>query len=228
MLTSLFVWPRLFPGPETPSHEKQFMRNHVCYKIYVGQDDDSIVLFSAGNEQTIETTTAYCEQIRQHMGMSVITYNYPGYNESDLHQTNWDEVSKAAYSIMHELVFVKGYKKIHLWGKSTGCLPTCYLGAMFQVESITLESGFTSVSAMALPNCDIFLSNLDWIKDFRTKRVIVMHHPNDSLGTYQHGRKLYECASKVCRDTIFLDADEGDHNDFIDLNAICYPRPQNL
>ncbi len=222
------MWPKVFPGPEKPSRECGFMQNNVFFKIYVGANDDQVILFSAGNMQTIESTTWYCEQIRAFTGGTVITYNYPGYNESNLHQTDWEEVKAAAETIM-QFVLSNG-KKVHLWGQSAGCLPTCYLGSRYEVESITLESGFTSVSAMALPAWftykDMFLSNVDMIAHFRTKQIVVMHHVHDTLIPFEHAQELLKAAKKVCLNSTLIDIKEGDHKDDIDLRAVSYPLTQ--
>lgn len=231
------VWARVFPGPMSYDKATSLVQDRVQYKIYE-MSESSVVLFSAGNLQTTESTKNYCEHIRETMGATVVTYDYPGYVENERgHQTNEDEVFAASETMFQLVRRMYPNARVCLYGQSVGCWPTCYLAAKHNddrsVVEVVLESGFSSISAMCLPEClrfnDVFGSNIHFLGLFRKDVVLnVIHHVHDTLVPFSHATKMHKEALRLGLVAHLYSVENGNHNDPIDISGISRSQIQVL
>lgn len=174
----------------------------VYYRKYnFDQNKDTLVIFSPGNEYTLDDSGYECNLIAFNLDCAAVTYEYPRYR--DKQTPTDDEVYEAITAIHNE--FAAQFEHIILWGRSVGGAHTCYLAAEpgIKYDAVVLQSTFTSALRLAIPYLWIFLfvvdilSNIDFIKQFqKDKPVFIFHSASDEVIPLDHAINLdNECGA---------------------------------
>lgn len=170
------------------------------------------LLYIHGNAEDLGDIRPQLEQFKQY-GFSVFAYDYRGYGTSDGQPSEQHayQDAKAAYAYLTQELGVKS-NRLLVHGRSLGGGSAVYLATQHPVAGVILESTFTSPFRVIVPfpilPFDKF-TNLQRLKQI-TVPVLVMHGEADQVIPIEHGRKLYEAASKAKR---FLWVEGAGHND---------------
>lgn len=168
----------------------------VYYRKYnFDQNKDTLVIFSPGNQYTLDDSGYECNLIAFSLDCAAVTYEYPRYRDK---QTPTDDEVYEAITDVYK-AFEGQFDHIILWGRSVGGAPTCFLAAQpgIKYDAVVLQSTFTSALRLAIPNFWIFLfvvdilSNIDFIKEFqKDKPVFIFHSASDEVIPLDHATNL--------------------------------------
>lgn len=151
------------------------------------------------------------------MGLSVLLFDYRGYGTSEGRPTE-----RGTYRDMDAVVeHVRGTRGVPpertlFWGESIGAAVAVEAAARHACAGLVLESGFTSVPAMAktvYPWMPAFLMRFryDSLRRLPSVRApkLILHGPADEIVPYRMGRELFGASQEPKR---FADL-AGGHND---------------
>jgi len=84
-------------------------------------EPNKVILYSHGNDSSIETLHERSCQMRDIFNVDVCVYEYP--EHPDQHKIN------AVIDVCYQQLVARGYQQIIIWGKSIGTGPSCWLAA---------------------------------------------------------------------------------------------------
>jgi len=175
------------------------------------------LLFFHGNAGNISHRLDSIEIFHQ-LNLNVFIFDYRGYGQSDgkttEHGTYRD--AEAAWQYLTESRQIKP-REIIIFGRSLGASIAAWLASQHQPASLIVESGFSSIPAMAkrlypyLP--------VGWLAHFKydTREyvsrtscpVLIAHSTDDEIIPFDEGREIYRTANEPRR---FYEM-RGGHND---------------
>lgn len=175
------------------------------------------VLFFHGNAGNISHRLESID-IFHRLGLNVFIIDYRGYGQSEGKVTE-KGTYRDAEAAWQYLTGTKGISdnQIIVFGRSLGASIASWLASKHTPAALIVESGFTSVAAMA-QRLYPFLP-VRWLTHFRynTKKhvgniscpVLVAHSRQDDIIPFDEGLEIYQAAHKP---KAFLEM-QGDHND---------------
>jgi fermentation-respiration switch protein FrsA (DUF1100 family) len=189
---------------------------------FLPHDGPGAVLVSHGNGGNLSHRGTLIENLRRHLGRSVLIYDYPGYGKSDGRPTEADcyLAGGAAYK------WLTGERKVPadrvvLLGESLGGGVAVELATRHDHEALVLLYTFTSLPDAArfhypwVP-CELLMTNrfdnLTKIEKCR-RPVFVAHGTADEVVPFRQGEELFAAAHEPKR---FLRMDGATHNGDLD------------
>ncbi|MDF7800171.1 alpha/beta hydrolase [Pontiellaceae bacterium B1224] len=207
LLVFAFLWSdRLIFQP----HESSYIDDPSVIKLetsdgapvsalYMPNDSaEYTVLYSHGNAEDLGDIRDFMTEYHAR-GLSMLSYDYPGYGTSPGQPTPAN-VYSAADAALKYLTEVKNVplNRIIIHGRSVGGGPALYLAHENDVAGLIVESSFVSafrtLTHIPLSPFDKF-KNLKRIADVNCP-VLVVHGNDDNTIPQWHGRKLYEKANE--------------------------------
>ncbi|MBE9504938.1 MAG: alpha/beta hydrolase [Proteobacteria bacterium] len=180
-------------------------------------DARGVVLFCHGNAGNISHRLETLH-ILNRLGLSTFIFDYRGYGRSEGKpsekgtyldaQGAWNYLTRERKIPQDEII---------IFGRSLGAAIASHLAKGTHPKALIIESGFTSMSAMAAqlyPYLPVrFLSRFKYdtrasISVVRSP-LLIIHSRNDEIVPFSHGRKLFQAASGPKK---FLEL-KGRHND---------------
>lgn len=154
---------------------------------------EQLLLYSHGNGEDIGMILDFLKTF-QKKGISVLTYDYPGYGTSS-HKPSESGVYAAAdavYSFATEtLNFAPN--QIALYGYSLGSGPSCWLAERYPVNRLILDGAFTSTFRV-MTRIQLFPDKFDNFS--RLKKidcpVLSIHGTKDRIIPFWHARKNWK------------------------------------
>lgn len=150
-------------------------------------------------------------------GLSILLFDYRGYGASDGSPTEEGTYRDMDAAVEHALT-MRGLpaERLILWGESIGAAVAVESGTRHPCAGLVLESGFTSLPAMAkavYPWAPGFLVRMRYDSLARLPAVkspkLILHGPGDEIVPYRMGQALFRAAGEPKR---FADL-RGGHND---------------
>ncbi|TVP80421.1 MAG: alpha/beta hydrolase [Puniceicoccaceae bacterium] len=142
---------RIFPAPassyqdDTGILKLKSRDGSPISAIYLpAESKGRLLLYSCGNAEDIGTVRPFLELFQQH-GISVLTYDYPGYGTSGgraSEQACYAAIEAAYNYAVNELDYTPN--QITLYGHSLGSGPSTWLAARKEVNGLILNGAFTS------------------------------------------------------------------------------------
>ncbi len=179
------------------------------------------LLYSHGNAEDLGTVRY---RIANYLdaGLSVFTYDYPGYGTSQGHpnETTVYQSILTAYRYLTEDLAISP-SNIIAYGFSVGCAPTLELATQKPLAGIILQSPFLSalrvVTYVTVFPWDVFdnYKKIDQIKS----PILIYNGAADEIIPPYHGRILWKKAPE--RKT-YIEIPQADHNNFIHLSGQAY------
>lgn len=151
-------------------------------------DSENVVLFSHGNGEDIESVRPLLLQF-QEKGLSVMTYDYPGYGTSSGRPSEEGVYASAEAAFLY-LVEDRGYApgSITLYGRSLGSGPSCWLAKRYPVAGLILDGAFSStfrvLTRVKLLPFDKF-DNLAILPNIKCP-VLLIHGKRDTVVPFDH------------------------------------------
>ncbi|MEX1063593.1 MAG: alpha/beta hydrolase [Balneolaceae bacterium] len=165
------------------------------------EQSDKILLFSHGNAGNMSHRLELLDLLHRE-GLSVFIYDYRGYGNSE-GRPGEKGIYKDIRAAWNYLTEVKGYAEndIILFGRSMGAAVSAYFAQHAAPAGLVIESGLTSVKAMAseiYPFIPAFLvrqefATVDYLENVSVP-VLIMHSREDSIIGFSHGEKLFRAA----------------------------------
>eukprot|EP01018_Ginkgo_biloba_P006436 Gb_28589 [translate_table: standard] len=160
------------------------------------------LLYSHGNAADLGQMHELFIELRRHLRVNVMSYDYSGYGASSGKATEFNTYSdiEAVY-----LCLKRGYgvrqEDLILYGQSVGSGPTLHLASRLpRLRAVVLHSAILSGIRVLYPVkmtfwFDIF-KNIDKIQHVKCP-VLVIHGTNDDIVDWSHGKRLWElCKEK--------------------------------
>ena len=184
-----------------------------------GQGEITWVWFH-GNAGNISHRVDNLAELHRRLGVNIFIFDYRGYGRSEgrvsEEGTYLDAEAALAYVRSRQDV---DHSRLVLFGRSLGCAVAAETALRTQVYAVILESGFTSIHAMArrhyayLPGIGSLVQTkydcLAKIKNVHSP-VMVLHGDNDDIAHHEMGRELFEAANPPKR---FYTIKGAGHND---------------
>lgn len=154
-------------------------------------ESKGVLLYSHGNGEDIGHVRPLLVEF-QKRGISVFTYEYPGYGTSTGRPTE-DGAYAAADAAYKYLTKQKGYapEAITLYGRSLGSGPSCWLAERYPVSGLILEGAFSStfrvMTKIKLLPFDKF-DNLSRLPNISSP-VFLIHGEQDMTVPFEHALK---------------------------------------
>ncbi len=188
-----------------------------------------VILFNHGNAGTVENRVNICTLLLR-AGYSVLLYDYQGYGYSTGSPTVEGIVEDAACAYDF-LIEKQGYKpeQIVLYGESLGVSVSCHLSNMRTCAALILQSGFSSLKAIAGHHYPILrlypkwlypLPRLDSLSVLKGTKlpVLIVHGELDTVIPFSHSEVMFKA---ICHDKKqFVAYADCAHSD------ICILKPQ--
>lgn len=176
---------------------------------------EQVVLYSHGNGEDIEDVRPLLLEF-QKRGLSVMTYDYPGYGTSTGRPSEAGVYAAAQAAFLY-LVEEKGYapESIILYGRSLGSGPSCWLAGRHPVAGLILDGAFSStfrvLTEIKLLPFDKFdnlaiLPNLDC-------PVLLIHGKLDAVVPFAHALAMEKILATP-PETLWVEA--ANHNNLIE------------
>lgn len=184
-------------------------------------DTKDVLLYSHGNGEDVGHIRPLLREF-QKKGISVFTYEYPGYGTSTGKPTE-DGVYAAADAAYTYLTEQKGYApgSITLYGRSLGSGPSCWLAERYPVSGMILEGAFSStyrvMTKIKLLPFDKF-DNIARLPKMKCP-VLLMHGKLDRTIPFEHALKN-EQALDGRAETYWID--NAGHNNLIEIAGYGY------
>jgi len=184
------------------------------------------VLFFHGNAGNISHRLDSIE-IFHRMELNVFIIDYRGYGQSKgkITEKGTYRDAEAAWNYLNNTQGISG-KQIIIFGRSLGASIATWLASKYTPAALIIESGFSSVPAMA-QRLYPFLP-VRWLTHFKYNTsqyvkniscpVMVAHSKNDDIIPYAEGREIFEAAPKPKQ---FLEM-RGGHNDGFIVSGSTY------
>jgi len=211
--------------------------NHLLYSYLPpldGNGDEIVILHSYGNMETCKDRGLQLRVniiMKRMKNVSFVLYDYPTRGEGT-NETAVNEMIVRVYESFH--IKYKDKKKIYLFGRSIGCVPTCHLvdyliqrNRIHEIQGVILQSPMCSAFSMFFPFCHDYLcftplpcldqlNNLKIIQQNQTKwpRTMIISGALDVLVSPAHCRHLFKFMPKH---SVYLMLTTRDHNN-IDYN----------
>jgi uncharacterized protein len=180
-----------------------------------------VVLVCHGNGGNIGVRPSLIEGILQ-AGASVLIFDYCGYGKSEgsPDPQNVIDASICAYQYLIEKQQFKP-SDIIPYGESLGAAPAAYLSANFETRGLILQSGFTSLHAIAVekyPFLNLYppvlfpVDTLDTLSSVKKLRVpvLILHGGLDPVVPVQHGETLFAVANEPKSILVLKGAEHSD------------------
>ncbi|XP_010687734.2 uncharacterized protein LOC104901811 [Beta vulgaris subsp. vulgaris] len=155
------------------------------------------LLYSHGNAADLGQMQELFIELRAHLRINIMSYDYSGYGASTgkptEHNTYYD--IEAVYHCLKREYNIK-QEELILYGQSVGSGPTLHLASrMTRLRGVVLHSAILSGIRVLYPVkvtlwFDIF-KNIDKIRHV-TCPVLVIHGTNDEIVDLSHGKRLWE------------------------------------
>ena len=173
-----------------------------------------------GNAGNISNRVDNLAEVHQRLGVSVFIIDYRGYGRSEgtASEDGTYLDAEAAVAYLRSREDVDGARLV-LFGRSLGCAVAAETALRTDVSALVLESGFTSIQAMAqrhysyLPGIGrVVQTRYDCLAKVRDVRVpvMVLHGDRDEIVPHEMGRELFEAANEPKR---FYTIEGAGHND---------------
>lgn len=180
------------------------------------EKSETLLLYSHGNGEDIGQLRDYLT-LFQRQGISVLTYDYPGYGTSTGKPTEAGcyAAIEAAYKYATETL---GYtsEQIVLYGRSLGGGPTTWLAEKSPVDAIILDGTYTSTFRVLTE-----VKLLPWDRFDNYARlpkiehpVLLIHGTADQTIPFSHAKKNWEVI-KGSKYRLFVDG--ASHNNLIEI-----------
>ncbi len=191
--------------------------NNIHLRFYDLKTKD-VLIFSHGNESNISQLDHKCDFFRK-IGLSFITYDYPGYGKSSgvpSEQKLFSSHEAVIKFVNSELGFDLE-KNIIIFGQSLGGAVTCDFASKQKVKAVILESTFTSthdMSKVVLKGLPVYLFisnkfvNIEKVGKINSP-LLFAHGTLDNLTPFSFAKRLL---AKSRKETSFLfEIEGGDH-----------------
>jgi len=166
-----------------------------------------VVLVCHGNGGNLGVRPSLIEGLLQ-AGASVLIFDYCGYGKSEglPDPQNVIDASICAYHYLNDKQQFKP-SEIIPYGESLGAAPAAYLSANFETKGLILQSGFTSLHAIAVekyPLLNLYppilfpIDTLDTLGSVKKLRVpiLILHGSLDPVVPVQHGEAIFAAANE--------------------------------
>ncbi|MCW5822502.1 MAG: alpha/beta hydrolase [Cyanobacteria bacterium TGS_CYA1] len=187
------------------------------------------ILFNHGNAGTIENRAGICSLLLK-AGYSVFLYDYQGYGYSEGIATisGIVEDSVAAFDYLTNNLEVKS-DEIMIYGESLGVAVSCHLSDQRKCAALILQSGFSSLKAIAgyrypilrlYPKWLYPLPGLDSLSVLKRSKVpvLIVHGKLDAVIPYSHSEEMFNAVNHDKKQ--FVSYADVAHSD------ICTVKPQ--
>jgi len=164
----------------------------------INPDAEYTVLYSHGNYVDLGRLAPFLQQYNRR-GVSIIAYDYHGYETSQVRPTEKNAYRdiEAVFNYLTEKVAISPDKLI-LHGRSVGSGPAVYLAAKRNIAGLILQSSFVTafrvLTRITLLPFDKF-ENISRIDNINCP-VLFIHGQKDSTIPIWHSKKLYEKAKE--------------------------------
>lgn len=182
---------------------------------------EQLVLYSHGNGEDIGDVRPLLQQFHER-GVSIMTYDYPGYGTSTGRPSEAGVYAAAEAAFLY-LVEEKGYapESITLYGRSLGSGPSCWLAEGYPVAGLILDSAFSStfrvLTGRKLLPFDKF-DNLAILADLDCP-VLLMHGRLDTLVPFDHALVIEKVLANP-PETLWVET--ANHNNLIESAGDLY------
>jgi hypothetical protein len=213
----------IFPAPPASYHDDESILKldasdgEKISAYYLGVEKaEKLLLYSHGNGEDIGQLRDFLK-IFQRQGISVLTYDYPGYGTSTGKPTEAGcyTAIEAAYKYGTETL---GYtpNQIVLYGRSLGGGPSTWLAEKSQVDAIILDGTFTStfrvMTGVKLLPWDRF-DNYVRLPNIK-EPILLLHGTADRTVPFSHAQRNWK-AIKGPKYSLFVN--RAGHNDLIEV-----------
>ena len=184
-----------------------------------GTDEKTMVWFH-GNAGNISHRVDNIHELHTRLGLSIFIFDYRGYGQSEGQPSEQGTYldGDAALEYVASRGDVDGQRLV-LFGRSLGCAIATEMATRHDVQSLILESPFTSIQAMArrvypfLPGIGLLAKTrydtLSKIKDISAP-VMVLHGDRDETAPFDMGQEVFDAAHTPKR---FHAIEGASHND---------------
>ncbi|KAK9715131.1 hypothetical protein RND81_06G145300 [Saponaria officinalis] len=159
------------------------------------------LLYSHGNAADLGQMLDLFLELRAHLRLNIMSYDYSGYGASTgkpTEQNTYYDI-EAVYQCLKKEYDIK-QEDLILYGQSVGSGPTLHLAArMTKLRGVVLHSAILSGIRVLYPVkmtlwFDIF-KNIDKIRQV-TCPVLVIHGTHDEIVDWSHGKRLWELSKE--------------------------------
>lgn len=159
------------------------------------------VLYSHGNAADLGQMYDLFVQLRKHLRINLMAYDYSGYGASTGKATEYNTYSdiEAVYQCLTTEYGVK-QEELILYGQSVGSGPTLHLAARLpRLRAVVLHSAILSGLRVLYPLkitfwFDIY-KNIDKIRHVKCP-ALVIHGTADDVVDWSHGKRLWELSKE--------------------------------
>ncbi|GLU01382.1 hypothetical protein SLE2022_186930 [Rubroshorea leprosula] len=159
------------------------------------------LLYSHGNAADLGQMHELFIELRAHLRVNIMSYDYSGYGASTGKPTELNTYSdiEAVYDCLKRDYGVK-QEELIVYGQSVGSGPTLHLASRLQkLRGVVLHSAILSGIRVLYPVkmtfwFDIF-KNIDKIRHVNCP-VLVIHGTNDDIVDWSHGKRLWELSKE--------------------------------
>lgn len=177
------------------------------------------ILYSHGNAGNLSHRGPTLARLRDHLGESILIFDYPGYGKSGGRPTEQGcyQAAEAAYDwLVHEQQIDP--EAIILYGGSLGGGVAVELASKRKHRALVLVKTYTSLPDVGqrlhpwLPVRWLMRNRFDSLSKIGQCRqpVFIAHGNADGLIPFDLGKKLFEAANEP---KVFFEIEGGDHND---------------
>ncbi len=172
------------------------------------------ILFNHGNAGTIENRTGICSLLLK-AGYSVFLYDYQGYGYSEGFPSisGIVEDSVSAFDYLTKNLGQKP-EEIIVYGESLGVAVSCHLSDHRKCAALILQSGFSSLKAIAgyrypilrlYPKWLYPLPGLDSLSVLKRSKlpVLIVHGKLDAVIPYSHSEEMFKAVSHERKQFVF-------------------------
>lgn len=160
------------------------------------------LLYSHGNAADLGQMHDIFLELRAHLRVNVMSYDYSGYGASSGKATEFNTYADIE-AVYHCLRRDHGIRQedLILYGQSVGSGPTLHLASRLpKLRAVVLHSAILSGIRVLYPVkmtfCFDIFKNIDKIEHVKCP-VLVMHGTNDEIVDWSHGKRLWElCKQK--------------------------------
>eukprot|EP00747_Dinoflagellata_sp_TGD_P182292 gnl/TRDRNA2_/TRDRNA2_36486_c0_seq1.p1 gnl/TRDRNA2_/TRDRNA2_36486_c0~~gnl/TRDRNA2_/TRDRNA2_36486_c0_seq1.p1 ORF type:complete len:428 (+),score=65.86 gnl/TRDRNA2_/TRDRNA2_36486_c0_seq1:58-1341(+) len=186
----------------------------------------TIVLYFHANAEDLGLVHAPLRHLHEHLQVSVLAVEYPGYGLLKHLRPSEEAICSAALVALRYLVDEVGvsYSQIVLLGRSLGGGPAVYLASRFPVGGLILVNTFTSLKAAAVAHVGSMIANAAVRDAFLNERAIAnvscptlfIHARQDQTVPVDHSVRLFErCRSRK----LLVTPERMDHNSHLFADA---------
>ncbi|CAN6448101.1 unnamed protein product [Victoria cruziana] len=159
------------------------------------------ILYSHGNAADLGQMMELFFELRTHLRVNIMCYDYSGYGASSGKATEFNTYYdiEAVYQCLKREYGIK-QEDVILYGQSVGSGPTLHLAARLpKLRAVVLHSAILSGIRVLYPVkmtfwFDIF-KNIDKIRHVNCP-VLVIHGTQDDIVDFSHGKRLWELAKE--------------------------------